>query len=156
MPIPGAARRWIDPQTRDYVVERGGPRNDPTRASKVYLLGRNYLACDATTSLCAATEAPVAPTEACSASFEGLSDPVFGSAYGVVLDASCTTGTCRFSAGTDCDRHICALPCSDDWDCPATHRCEPFPNWTGRTVSEGPTGGLSVCREMTDADLVCR
>lgn len=37
MPIPGAARRWIDPETRDYVVERGGPRGDSTRAAKVYI-----------------------------------------------------------------------------------------------------------------------
>jgi phage gp46-like protein len=37
MSIPGAARRWIDPKTRDYVVERGGPRSDSTRAAKVYL-----------------------------------------------------------------------------------------------------------------------
>lgn len=37
MAIPGAARRWIDPITRDYVVERGGPRTDSTRAAKVYL-----------------------------------------------------------------------------------------------------------------------
>ena len=37
MPIPAASRRWLDPATRDYVVERGGPRPDATRASKVLL-----------------------------------------------------------------------------------------------------------------------
>lgn len=37
MPIPAAARRWLDPTTRDYVIERGGPRADETRASKVLL-----------------------------------------------------------------------------------------------------------------------
>lgn len=37
MPVPAAARRWLDPDTRDYVVERGGPRADATRASKVLL-----------------------------------------------------------------------------------------------------------------------
>lgn len=37
MAIPAARRRWIDPQTGDYVVENGGPRADDTRASKVVL-----------------------------------------------------------------------------------------------------------------------
>lgn len=37
MAIPAAQRRWLDPSTRDYVVERGGPRADATRASKVLL-----------------------------------------------------------------------------------------------------------------------
>jgi len=32
-----AARRWIEPLTGDYVVERGGPRSDSTRASQVLL-----------------------------------------------------------------------------------------------------------------------
>lgn len=37
MAIPAAQRRWLDQTTRDYVVERGGPRADATRASKVLL-----------------------------------------------------------------------------------------------------------------------
>lgn len=30
-------RRWLDPQTRDYVVEAGAPRGDDTAASEVVL-----------------------------------------------------------------------------------------------------------------------
>lgn len=37
MAIPAAARRWIDPDSGDYVVENGGPRGDDTRASKIVL-----------------------------------------------------------------------------------------------------------------------
>lgn len=37
MGIPAAARRWLDPQTGDYVVENGGPRADTTHASKILL-----------------------------------------------------------------------------------------------------------------------
>lgn len=32
-----AARRWLDPSTRDYVISHGGPRDDVTRASQVLL-----------------------------------------------------------------------------------------------------------------------
>jgi hypothetical protein len=122
-------------------------------------LDRNYLACDLTTRACAAIDAPVAPTTACTADLSGLFDPLRGSAYGVVEDASCATGLCRFSArpaASECDRHVCALPCSTDWDCPPMSRCESFPDWTGRMLSEGPVGAQSVCRSMADADLVCR
>ena len=32
-----AARRWLDPMTGDYVVERGSPRADDTNASNILL-----------------------------------------------------------------------------------------------------------------------
>lgn len=32
-----AARRWLDPETGDYIVESGSPRADATRASQVLL-----------------------------------------------------------------------------------------------------------------------
>jgi hypothetical protein len=35
-----AKRRWIDPRTGDYIVERGGPREDTTHASTVVRLLR--------------------------------------------------------------------------------------------------------------------
>lgn len=120
---------------------------------------RNYLACDLATHACAAIDAPVAPSAGCTASFESLFESDRGSPYGVVSDTSCASGLCRFSVrstAADCDRHVCALPCTDDWDCPRTYRCESFGDWTGRTLDEGPMGTHSICRSMTDADLVCR
>lgn len=35
-----ARRRWIDPETGDYVVQRGGPREDSTHISTVVRLLR--------------------------------------------------------------------------------------------------------------------
>lgn len=120
---------------------------------------RNYLACDLTAHACATIDAPLAPAAGCTASFDGFFETGRGSPYGVVRDTSCATGLCRFSVrstAADCDRHVCALPCTDDWDCPRAYRCEAFGDWTGRTLDEGPMSGLSVCRSITDADMVCR
>lgn len=35
--MPAKARRWLDPMTGDYVVERGGPRGDDGHASSIVL-----------------------------------------------------------------------------------------------------------------------
>ncbi|MFO0711668.1 MAG: hypothetical protein U0353_17580 [Sandaracinus sp.] len=117
--------------------------------------GRNYLACDAGSSMCVSIDPPVAPTEGCMASFDLLYSPAVGSAYGVVEDDSCASGLCRFSArgaAGDCDRHACALACVDDWDCPRDYRCEDMPDWTGRAVGDGARGSARVCE---GGELVC-
>jgi hypothetical protein len=118
--------------------------------------GRNYLACDAASSMCVSIDPPVAPTEGCTASFEGLYAPGVGSAYGVVEDDSCGNGLCRFSArgaADDCDRHACAIACDDDWDCPRDHRCEDMPDWTGRSVGDGAASSVRVCE---GGELMCQ
>lgn len=120
--------------------------------------GRNYLACDLTASRCIAVEAPVAPSDACEASFEGLFSPTLGSAYGVVSDPSCDSGWCRFSARIapdECDAHVCALACEDDWDCPRDYRCEGRSDWTGRRIEDGAGTSVSVCVTSASVDVIC-
>lgn len=120
---------------------------------------RHYLECDLTTEICRSIEPPVAPDRACEASFEGLSSPSIGYAYGVVADPSCESGWCRFGVRGEpaaCVAHVCALECEDDWDCPPAYQCERRGDWTGRRVEEGAMGSVNVCVLSGEADVICR
>lgn len=102
--------------------------------------GRNYLACDAASSMCVSIDPPVDPEGRCAASFDGIASGV----YGVQEDPSCGSGWCEFSSSHEC--HACALPCTDDWDCPPSQRCEEMADLTdrGAVTRTGICGGREL------------
>ena len=119
---------------------------------------RQYLACDATTGTCSATEPPT-PADMgapCGVTFEAQSNAE-GSAYGVVADASCSSGWCRFIAHEDptCDLHGCAAPCEDDWDCPREQICLDWGDWSDG-IAAGTVGSVRACgSRLVDTGLSC-
>ena len=115
---------------------------------------RQYLACDPVRG-CVPIPAPRASTQPCSADLRSFYSPTRGSAYGALEDPECDFGWCRFSARASaegCDRHLCALPCEDDWDCPPTHTCGSVGVRTGG-VDVPATGVVQLC--VRRDDLIC-